>query len=477
MRLSGLARLCSAVCAVPLLFGAPPPAYAQVGIIGDVPGLTPYQAATATTIDVICPQLVGAGFLGQASPTGDLTDRCTELKGTASQLQREPIALPFSLDLTDQQLATVIGIWSHDQATENSRAAIEIGARQGRAIAGRLSALRLGARGLTASGFFGPGEPSKTVSWSQLLDAESAGGGASADSDLLTRLGVFVNGTYAWGDKQETSREIGFDYDIGGVMAGADYRFTEHLAAGLAFNYTYTSADFQGGRGDTRTNSYGGLLYGTYYRAALYVDAYAGFNWNSYSSNRRIVYGAGPNPGELVEPGFVVNRTATSDPSGQQYSFGVGGGYDIALGPVTLTPLLRTEFIGLHVDGYTERGADGLNLKVAPQKAHSFVTGLGAQLSYAISLPFGVVVPQVRAEWRHEYLNGSRGIRAQFAADPFGLSFAIPTDEPDRDYVAFAAGIASAFRGGWQAFLNYETLLALRNISYNQVTAGVRFEF
>jgi hypothetical protein len=32
-------------------------------------------------------------------------------------------------------------------------------------------------------------------------------------------------------------------------------------------------------------------------------------------------------------------------------------------------------------------------------------------------------------------------------------------------------------RGGWQAFLNYEVLLGLRDISYNNFVAGVRKEF
>lgn len=453
---------------------APPPF--SPSDLTNIPGLTPYQAANASTIDVLCPKLVDAGLLGQPTATGDLTTLCTQLKVTTTQNQNpQGNAPPLNLGLTEGQLGDVLGQWTHDQATENSRASIEIGARQARTIAGRLAALRLGARGLSVSGL-GTGE-TKTLAWSEVMDAQ--GGGASADTDLLNRFGVFVNATYAWGDKDPTSREIGFDYDIAGVILGADYRITENLIAGAAFNYAHTSADFQSGLGKTDTNSFGGLLYATYYLASFFVDGYVGYNGNLYDTERRIVYGTGP--GATVPAGTSVNRTAAASPSGQQLSFGLGGGYDFALGAATITPLIRTEFIGLHVDGYTESGADGLNLKVAQQKATSFVTALGAQFSYAFSLPFGILVPTVRAEWRHEYLNDSRGIRAQYAADPcFGgvcQVFAIPTDSPDRDYASLNFGIASAFKGGWQGFFNYELIVGLRDINYNQLTAGVRFEF
>ena len=457
---------------------APWPAQAQripgLGQLGDIPGLTPYQQANANVIDALCPRLVGASFLGQPSPTGDLTTECTRLKGSASQLQGQQGGLAFGLGLSNPELANVLGIWTHDQATENGRAAIEIGARQSRAIAGRLTALRLGARGVAVSGLSGPGE-ARSFAWSEIA---GPGAGASADGGQARSFGAFVNATYGWGDKDETSREIGFDYDIAAVVAGLDYRITENFILGVAFNYAHTSADFRSNLGDTDTNSYGGILYSTYYVSNFYVDGYFGFNWNAYSSQRHIAYSAGSNPG-AQSVGFALDRTAKADPSGQAYSLGVGAGYDFPVGAWTFTPLARADFIGLNVDSYTETGAAGLNLKVAAQKQTSFVIGLGGQVGYAISLPFGVLVPQVRAEWRHEFLNDSRSIRARYAADPFPTptGFVIPTDNPTRDYAAFSVGVSSVFKGGWQAFLNYDALFGLRSITSNQITGGVRFDF
>jgi hypothetical protein len=39
------------------------------------------------------------------------------------------------------------------------------------------------------------------------------------------------------------------------------------------------------------------------------------------------------------------------------------------------------------------------------------------------------------------------------------------------------AGLAALFRGGITAFVNWDTLLGLRDVTVHNVTAGVRFEF
>src|SRR4029453_8803760 len=126
---------------------------------------------------------------------------------------------------------------------------------------------------------------------------------------------------------------------------------------------------------------------------------------------------------------------------GQQYNPNVGPGYDFVVGAWTFTPLARLEFTGLHIDSYNETGADGLNLRVATQKLYSLVSALGGQVGYAFSVPFGVLVPQVAAEWRHEWLNNG-SIRAAYAFDPFNVFFSLPRDEPNRDYAAIRAGVS-----------------------------------
>ena len=74
-------------------------------------------------------------------------------------------------------------------------------------------------------------------------------------------------------------------------------------------------------------------------------------------------------------------------------------------------------------------------------------------------------------------MNDSRSVTSKYAVDPFNTFFVIPTDNPDRDYFALGAGVSAVFSKGVSAFLYYETVLGLRDVTRHAFTAGVRLEF
>jgi outer membrane lipase/esterase len=88
-----------------------------------------------------------------------------------------------------------------------------------------------------------------------------------------------------------------------------------------------------------------------------------------------------------------------------------------------------------------------------------------------------VFVPQIMAEWRHEFEDDSRNIKARYIHDVTNTSFSVPTDDPDRDYFALGAGLSVLLGRGIGAFFNYETALGLKRITHHQFTAGFRMEF
>jgi outer membrane autotransporter protein len=119
-----------------------------------------------------------------------------------------------------------------------------------------------------------------------------------------------------------------------------------------------------------------------------------------------------------------------------------------------------------------------LALKVRGQDVDSLTTALGGQVSYAISTALGVLLPQLRVEWEHEFLNDSRTIRATFVEDPTDAQreIQVRTDAPDRDYCNLGAGLSMTFRGGTSAFAYYETVLGLADVTIHNFTLGVRVE-
>jgi outer membrane lipase/esterase len=437
------------------------PAAALGGELRFVPGLTPYQFSMATAIDSLCPRLVAA------SPTLnpaqiDLRNRCTEMRHNANQLQGDG-PTTFTLGLSNAGLADALGAVAPEETSTLGTLSIETGTNQAQSVRARLRAVRAGATGLSLSGLR-IGIDRTLVSAASLFGLTESGGGASADRGPFGRLGLFLNGEYDFGDKDPTTREDGFEFDRFGLTAGADYRITDRFILGLALHYSATDTDLDLGLGEVDSRGYGVSLYGTYYVGAFFVEAHGGYEYIDYDTTRRIVFA-------------TVDRTARGETEGNQYTINVGVGYEVPLGRVTITPLARVEYLNLHVDSYRERGAEGLDLEVGKQKVESLVTALGAQVSMAFSLPFGVVVPQVRAEWRHEFKNDDASITARYANDPFNTSFAISSDDPDRDYVAVAAGASAVLRRGVSAFLNYETVLGLRDVTHHAFTGGLRVEF
>jgi outer membrane autotransporter protein len=293
------------------------------------------------------------------------------------------------------------------------------------------------------------------------------GGGASADPSRTFGggLGLFLNGQGSFGDQQTTSREPGFAFHTAGLTAGGDYRLTNNLILGGAFGYLNTKADLDDSAGHLTTNGYSLSAYGTYFVAdKIYFDGIATFGWNKYDTDRNITFSD-------------TSATAKGNTDGNQFAFSVNGGYNFTFGPLTVGPSLRVNYIRVHIDSFQERGADIFNLKVDSQKVESLATDLGGQASYAISMPWGVLLPLVRFEWEHEYKGGSRLITGSLVADPVHTSFAAPTNDPDRNYFNLGAGITATLKRGASAFFYYEAVLGRDHVTNHSFNAGVRYQF
>lgn len=442
--------------------------------IAQLPGLSKTQKSMGAAIDVVCPALAAVNTtaaLGGAQK--DLLDRCREMRQSAFVLSGGSTT-PNNLALSLDPYSTILLALTPDQATSHGSTAVELGSNQSRAVGARLGAIRAGSTGIRITGLTFPTENGalaldRTIGW-EALDA------GLAEDSMLGRFGVFINGNGSFGDRDTTSRELGFSFHDAGVTAGVDYRFLDNLVAGIAFTFLSGSTSFDQNLGDVDAKSYGFTLYGTWSMGAFYVDSSIGFSWINYDSARRIAYTAGPGATGTAA-GLVVDRTAKADTDGQQFTFNVGAGYDFRVGPVTLTPTLRVELIKLNVDSYNEHGSDGFDLHVKSQDLLSVQSALGGRAAYPISTSIGVLTPQVMVEWRHEYADNKRNITAKYIHDVTNTFFSIPTDDPDRDYVALGAGLAAQFARGVGAFVNFETALGLRNVTNYQFTGGIRVEF
>ena len=296
--------------------------------------------------------------------------------------------------------------------------------------------------------------------------ASGPGGGASADpSKVFGGLGIFLNGQGSFGDQEGTAREPGFKFHTEGLTLGTDYRLTDNVVLGAAAGYLHTDSDLDEAGGRVKLNGYSLSAFGSYYVGdKFYLDAIATYGWNDFGTSRNVTFGN-------------TSATAKADPDGNQFAVSVSGGYNFNVGPLTVGPTARVNYINVRIDSFQERGADIFNLRVNSQRIESLATDLGAQASYAISLPWGVLSPLVRAEWEHELKGGSRLISGSLAADPLRTQFSTPTNTPDRNYFNLAAGLSATLPRGASAFVHYETVLGRAHVTNHSFTAGVRFQF
>jgi len=296
------------------------------------------------------------------------------------------------------------------------------------------------------------------------LKRDNRYGGGAGDDDF-SRLGFWAKTDNDFGSLSNTPELAGFKFDNHNFVFGADYRLLDNWVVGSSFAYRHNNASFSANRGETLNDSYTGNLYTSYnITDALHVDATASYGGYSYETTRNI---------NLAGIGSSV---AKGSPNGGQYAFSWGGGYDFNLKALTIAPYARGEYMNLDIDAYSETGSIAA-VRFAKQNIESLTSTLGIQTAYTFSFPWGVLIPQLRGEWHHQYLDGQRLIQASFIDDPTGQNFTLAGAAPSRDYYTFGAEVSSVLPGGISAFLAYETLQGYNHIDSNKLMLGGRLEF
>jgi outer membrane autotransporter protein len=252
--------------------------------------------------------------------------------------------------------------------------------------------------------------------------SQQAGGGQGGGSIALAeacdvacdvggrRWGAWGGGTGAFGTLAGDSNAPGLTYNLGGFAAGLDYRFSANLLAGVTVGYNAATLYPQGtsGQGTVGTVQLG--LYGEYTDGPLYVDGLAGY---ARSENRMLR--------QIVVPGLNL-RTAWGQTHADQLFGQLEVGYKLAVAPGFggfVTPFARMQGSTSTQAGFTESGADSLNLVVASQTTNSLRSVLGAQLGAAIDAGWHDKLDLVfRLGWSHEYADINRPVSAAFAGAP-----------------------------------------------------------
>jgi autotransporter-associated beta strand protein len=253
-------------------------------------------------------------------------------------------------------------------------------------------------------------------------------------------------------------------YNAGGFAAGLDRAFTDSFRAGVTVGSSAGTQWVSGfnGQGNTGTVQFG--LYGNYADGPVYADALFGY---AYSSNRMTR--------QIVIPG-LQSRTAWGQAGANQFFGQFETGYRIDVGTradAYVTPFARLQAYTGTQNGFTESGAQSLDLSVAQQTTNSLRSVIGAQFGTSMDMGWREkLAMQVRLGWSHEYADVSRPVTAALGGAPaapfttFGVS-------PTRDGVLLGFGASTAIAEATSLYLRYEGTLAGQDSSH-ALTAGVR---
>ena len=252
-------------------------------------------------------------------------------------------------------------------------------------------------------------QDSKIEDASQSVKNEKVKQEPAGENILSNDIWAQVYGDYANQGKRGLSN--GYNARLWGMVFGLDRLFMDgDLRLGLSPGFGWAHIRSKDDTGRTRISSYQAQLYGQYQRkdSPFSLDAILAYGYNDYDSSRNIFAGS-------------INRTANAKYGGQQFSTYLEAGYKIAQKILNIIPLFAIDYSHLYISGYTESGADSLNLTVNSQNYDSLKLGVGCRLNRAFESKAGIFTPEFRFRYFYDVINDKQQTLASFAGG--GTSF------------------------------------------------------
>jgi uncharacterized protein with beta-barrel porin domain len=277
-----------------------------------------------------------------------------------------------------------------------------------------------------------------------------------------SRWGIFADGGAAFGTQSSTSNQTGYNFTLGGLTLGADYRVTDQLLVGLATGYSNTASSFYGTGGSVTVNSVPFNAYAAYFSGPLYAYGSIGYALNLYNLRRSINFDG-------------IGRTAASSTTGNQFNLYGETGYDLKFRQLILTPAVTLTYSALWLGGFSEQDAGALNLRVGPQNASSVQTGVGGRITVPLRMGRILLAPQAYAFYQHEFANGGRGLNASLSQG--SSSFTWQTDAAGQNFALVGASLTAGLRENLYAQVNFNAEVGRRNATAQFFNVGLRYEF
>src|SRR6185295_5748847 len=180
---------------------------------------------------------------------------------------------------------------------------------------------------------------------------------------------------------------VGYRSKTGGAMIAYDVSLRPDTRLGFGLGYARSAINGKTFDTSTDVDTYRATAYLGHERGPWFVYGDASFGWNEYSGTRHVAFTG-------------VNRKANADYSGQEYTGIVTTGYHFYTpGQVVITPLASLQYTHLRLRGYSEKGADDINLKINSQRYDFLESALGVKIDRAFTHQNLTYVPEAHFKW------------------------------------------------------------------------------
>lgn len=430
-------------------------------MLTELAGLQPNQMGVAAALDRMC-RTAPANETPAQSMTVDQLDamaRCQAIARADAADQMRALEELSATDFNSSRTQTLL----FTKSTYSG-------------VTDRLGALRGGARGVSLKGM-NLIIDGKTVALADLqhMVGKLLGSGASADdagSLLGDRWGLWTRGNITFGKKAGSASDNGFRADQVSLVTGLDYRLTDASAVGGALSFGASNVSYNPvGEGGLDTESWALALYGTSYLFKRgYVDAVLNLADSSYDTHRHISY---------TDRFGLLDRNARGKTGGFTWSGGLSSGYDLVFKGLTISPNGSMFYTDSAIESFRERGAGGLDLAYADQRFQSLTATAGLRINYAMTLPFGVLMPYVRSDFVRELQSRVAIFNVRFAndLDSTAAPIAVQSEAPDQSYWRLSSGMSAQLPFGFAGYVEYQRLEGFELVKFQDFAMGLRMQY
>ena len=214
----------------------------------------------------------------------------------------------------------------------------------------------------------------------------------------------------------------GYKFDLQSNSMAYEHRLPGGFTVGAAYIQNALDLTVDIGPAKASVNSKLGALYADYLGRQYYVEGALAIGSHEFQLMRGIAVGS-----------YVRNAEGSHD--GTSFSGLVTAGLYRRMGSVNVDPYASLYYTSLHEDGFTETGADAVNLIVDSRTSQSLAAELGVRVTCVIPSGENVFVPELLLAWNHEFC-GAEDVSAAFSGAPGELLTIAGRERGDRFRVA-----------------------------------------